>query len=134
MTLHEVEQGLREIRVREAVPFNFLASKRLYCNSIYHVERGENYTFSTLLKYAYYLNARVEVDGVHVADCEELGELLKKKRQAAGHSLRTLSLAAGLTEHQVINIEHGRGYTKLNFVKYIGIIPVDFNLSELMYD
>ena len=97
------------------------------------MERSENYSFSTLFKYVYYLNARIQADGQEVSSIEELGTLLHAKRVAAGHSLHSMAEATKLSERQVINIEKGRGYTKTNLEKYLSEITVTFNITELIY-
>ena len=92
MTLREIEQQIREIRQRQEVSFGYLASKGLFCNSVYHVERSENYSFSTLFKYVYYLNARIQADGQEVSSIEEASKKLLEMTEIDALWLKVLDL------------------------------------------
>ena len=133
MTIKEIGEEIRQIRQRQEVSFQILAERGLFCNSVYRVERGENYSVATLFRYAYYLNARLTLDGVDMPAAEELGAALHERRTDLGLSLRQAAEESHLSERQIISIEKGRGSKALPLGTYVGLLGGRLGVRELEY-
>ena len=133
MTIKQIGEEIRQIRQRQEVSFQFLAERGLFCNSVYRVERGENYALGTLFRYTYYLNARLTLDGVDMSTAEELGQVLHQRRTEHGQSLRAVAEATGLSERQIIDIEKARGGKVESLERYLDELGARLNVRELNY-
>ena len=133
MTIKQIGEEIRQIRQRQEVSFQFLADRGLFCNSVYRVERGENCAMATLFKYAYYLNARLTLDGEDMPTPEQLAQTLHQLRTARGLSLHAMAEETSLSERQVISIEKARGYKSLSLERYINRLGATLAIRELQY-
>lgn len=132
MTLKQIEHQIGDIRQQQEVSFQFLQDRGLYAASVYHIERGENYAFQTMLKYLQLLNLHLMVNGTSVDDIFSLGGLLHDERVRQGYSLVSLGNSAHISARTIINIEKGRGYTKMNLQKYLSKVKVDLSIQFLL--
>lgn len=133
MTIKQIGEEIRQIRQRQEVSFQFLAERGLFCNSVYRVERGENYAVGTLFRYTYYLNARLTLDGADMPTAEELGRALHQRRTEQRQSLRAVAQATGLSERQIIDIEKARGGKAEPLERYLGELGARLDVRELNY-
>jgi DNA-binding XRE family transcriptional regulator len=132
MKLQTIERKIQKLREAQEVPFILLQERGLYPVSVYHIERGENYTFDTLLKYLTILNAHLLINETEVTDLLEAGAAFRALRVEQGWSLASLGMATKLSARTIINIEKGRGYTKKNLIKYLSKVHVDFGIKSLI--
>ena len=132
MTLKQIEHQISDIRQQQGVSFQLLQERGLYPASVYHIERGENYSFLTILKYLQLLNSHLAVNGSSVDDIVSLGAMLHDERVRQGYSLVSLGKSAQISARTIINIEKGRGYTKMNIHKYLSKVKVDLSIQFLL--
>lgn len=132
MTIQELEQRVQELRSELGVTYRWLQDHGLAINSIMKIHHGENYRMATLFKYVENLFYVIEVDGVVVPDLPAFGVVLREKRKELGYNTIQMQSKLVWTMHQLLQVEKGRGYNKSSLLAYLEIVPVDFQIKNLM--
>ena len=75
------------------------------------------------------MNKKLYADNILIDNQEQLGELLKSKRVAAGLSLLKAYASSGLMPKIISRIERGEDYNKSTLTKYLSIFPTIFKIE-----
>lgn len=122
----EIEQSLYKTRLVSNISLKDISSKDegLHIVVMYRIEKHKNYHMSSLLKYVKIMNKKLYADNILIDNLDQLGELLKSKRTAAGLSLLKTYASTGIMPKNISRIENGEDYNKNTLIKYLSIFPI----------
>lgn len=130
--LSDIERHLPDLREHNGITFQYLQERGLYTVSVYRMERGDNYSFQSLLRYLYFLNCKLVCNGRRVGDLTDFGQALRAQRMKLGLTQADVISSSGLTPRGVVNVEHGRGYKRDTLLKYLGVVPVKLEITDML--
>jgi len=130
MTLQQLENTLKEIRNSSGKSYSGLGTIGLQYQTVAKIERGENYTLSSLFRYINALDVSLYVFALPIPDLIAFGAILQKHRKEQ-YSLAELSLKIGLNATRILAIEKGRGCERKSLQKYLEIVPLEFNIKSI---
>ena len=127
----DIEQSLYKTRLVSNISLKDVSSKDvgLHIVVMYRIEKHKNYHMSSLLKYVKIMNKKLYADNIWIDSLEQLGELLKSKRMAAGLSLLKVYASTGIMPKNISRIERGEDYNKATLIKYLSIFPIIFKIE-----
>lgn len=130
--MSDIERHLPDLREHNGITFQYLQERGLYTVSVYRMERGDNYSFQSLLRYLYFLNCKLVCNGHKVGDLSEFGQILRAQRIQLGLTQADVISGSGLTPRGVVNVELGRGYKRDTLLKYLNVIPVKLEITDML--
>ena len=121
----DIEQSLYKTRLVSNISLKDVSSQEdgLHIVVMYRIEKHQNYHMSSLLKYVKIMNKKLYADNILIDSLEQLGELLKSKRLAAGLSLLKAYSSSGVIPKNISRIERGEDYNKSTLKKYLSTFP-----------
>lgn len=132
MSIQELEKQIQALRSELGVTYKWLNTHGLSMSSIMAIHHDGNYRMSTLFKYVENLFYVIEADGIVVTDLASLGNVLREKRKKLGYNTIQIQSKLVWPMRQVLQVEKGRGYYKSSLLAYLEVVPVEFNLKNLM--
>ena len=129
MTLQQLEKTLKEIRISTGKSYSELSTIGLQYQTIAKIEKGENYTLSSLYRYINGLEVSLIISTLLSPNIVAFGSILQKHRKEK-FSLAEISLKTGLNATRILAIEKGRGCERKSLLKYLEIVPLDFNIKD----